>query len=49
MALNKGGVLVPAIVTKDFAYQFDAWMYYPKVPESVKERQSGRRQGQFEI
>ena len=38
LALTKGNVLVPAIWQSDSLQYFDAWMFYPKVPISVKER-----------
>ena len=38
LALTKGNVLVPAIWQADSLQYFDAWMFYPKVPVSVKER-----------
>jgi len=39
-ALTIGGVLVATQVGKDFEKYFDAWMPYPSVPQSVKDRQS---------
>ena len=38
LALTKGNVLVPAIWMSNSLEYFDAWMIYPKVPISVKER-----------
>jgi len=41
IALNKSGVLCFTVVDHHFYSQFDAWMEYPKIPYSVKKRQSG--------
>lgn len=42
IALNRGGVLAPTVWGSTSLQYFDAWMKSPKVPESVKERQSAR-------
>ena len=40
IALNKSGVLCFATVNREFIVHFDAWMEYPRVPHSVKTKQS---------
>ncbi len=41
-ALTRGNILVSVVWTEDSINTFDAWMYHPKVPQSVKERQAKR-------
>ena len=42
LALNRGGVLVPTVWCSTSLQYFDAWMKSPKVPSSVKDRQTER-------
>ena len=41
-ALTRGNILVSAIWNSDSINTFDAWMYHPKIPLSVKNRQIQR-------
>ena len=42
LALTHGGKLVEAVWKSNSKYEFDSWMPYPKVPDSVKQRQVDR-------
>lgn len=42
LALTHGGKLVETVWKSNSKYDFDSWMPYPKVPETVKQRQVDR-------
>lgn len=42
LALTRGNILVSAVWNSDSINTFDAWMYHPKVPQTVKDRQAER-------
>lgn len=42
LALTHGGKLVEVLWKSRSRDEFDSWMPYPKVPDSVKKRQSDR-------
>ena len=42
LALTHGGKLVEVIWKSNSKYEFDSWMPYPKIPETVKQRQVDR-------
>ena len=42
LALTQGGKLVEAVWKSNSKHDFDAWGHYPKIPETVKQRQIDR-------